>query len=59
MNYLPFNVYITYAIGALAEVPGNIFSVFALDRLGRRWTNAAFFIIGGCLGIISANMECK
>ncbi|XP_054721390.1 organic cation transporter protein-like [Uloborus diversus] len=48
---LPFSLYITFSLGALIEVPGNVFCILTIDRFGRRWTNAGVLVSGGILGI--------
>ncbi|XP_064455832.1 organic cation transporter protein-like [Ornithodoros turicata] len=51
LGRLGLDVYSTYSIAMAFELPVSVFCLLALDRLGRRWPNAAFMLIGGAVGI--------
>ncbi|XP_064456920.1 uncharacterized protein LOC135367559 [Ornithodoros turicata] len=51
LGRLGLDVYSTYSIAMALELPVSVFCLLALDRLGRRWPNVAFMLIGGAVGI--------
>ncbi|XP_052807934.1 organic cation transporter protein-like [Mya arenaria] len=48
------NFYLNFFLMGLVEIPGVMFAMLILDRLGRRWSNAGTMIAGGvaCLSTI-------
>ncbi|XP_040061659.1 solute carrier family 22 member 7 [Ixodes scapularis] len=54
LSHLGLNVYGTYSIAIAFELPVNIFTIMALDRLGRRWPNVAFMFVGGAVSLVMA-----
>ncbi|XP_055930558.1 solute carrier family 22 member 13-like [Argiope bruennichi] len=50
---LPFNIYVSFSVGAFLEIPVNMFCILSLDRFGRKWPDVICLYIGGILGIIS------
>lgn len=54
LSHLGLNVYGTYSTAIAFELPVNLFTIMALDRLGRRWPNVAFMFIGGAVSLIMA-----
>lgn len=54
LSHLGLNVYGTYSTAIAFELPVNLFTIMALDRLGRRWPNVAFMFIGGTISLVMA-----
>ncbi|XP_064467619.1 solute carrier family 22 member 13-like isoform X2 [Ornithodoros turicata] len=52
LGRLGLDVYATYSVTAAFELPVNIICILVLDRLGRRWPNFTFMLIGGVVSII-------
>lgn len=47
------NIYVNVAISAALELPGTILCIFAMKKLGRKWTLIASNVIGGvCMLLI-------
>jgi len=42
-----FNAYVAVFVSSLANIPGNIISVFSVDIVGRKWTLAASMVLSG------------
>ncbi|KAL3219871.1 hypothetical protein MRX96_005632 [Rhipicephalus microplus] len=54
LSHLGLNVYGTYSTAIAFELPVNLFTILALDRLGRRWPNVGFMFIGGTISLVMA-----
>ncbi|XP_049517861.1 solute carrier family 22 member 3 [Dermacentor silvarum] len=54
LSHLGLNVYGTYSTAIAFELPVNLFTILALDRLGRRWPNVAFMFVGGIISLVMA-----
>ncbi|XP_064456135.1 solute carrier family 22 member 1-like [Ornithodoros turicata] len=52
LGRLGLDVYATYSVSSAFELPMNIICILVLDRLGRRWPNFTFMLIGGVVSII-------
>ncbi|XP_064467603.1 solute carrier family 22 member 13-like [Ornithodoros turicata] len=52
LGRLGLDVYATYSVTSAFELPMNIICILVLDRLGRRWPNFMFMLIGGVVSII-------
>lgn len=52
LGRLGLNIYSTYSIAIACEFPVNIICISSLDKLGRRWPNSIFTLIGGAVCLI-------
>ncbi|KAH7964707.1 hypothetical protein HPB49_000820 [Dermacentor silvarum] len=52
LGRLGLNIYSTYSIAIACELPVNIICISSLDKLGRRWPNSIFILIGGTVCLI-------
>ncbi|KAL1436980.1 hypothetical protein MTO96_049000 [Rhipicephalus appendiculatus] len=49
LGRLGLNIYSTYSIAIACEFPVNVICISSLDKLGRRWPNSIFTLIGGAV----------
>ncbi|XP_072142361.1 organic cation transporter 1-like isoform X3 [Dermacentor andersoni] len=52
LGRLGLNIYSTYSIAIACELPVNIICISSLDKLGRRWPNSIFILIGGTVCLV-------
>lgn len=52
-SFLGTNVYLSYTLGSLVELPGMLLVLFGLDTLGRRWPMIIVTGVAGVVGIFS------
>ncbi|KAH6940218.1 hypothetical protein HPB50_026340 [Hyalomma asiaticum] len=52
LGTLNLDLYTTYSVALAFELPMNIFCIFALDSLGRRWPNSVFMLAGGIICLL-------
>ncbi|KAH9369955.1 hypothetical protein HPB48_001832 [Haemaphysalis longicornis] len=52
-SFLGTDVYLSYTLGSLVELPGMLLVLFGLDTLGRRWPMIIVTGVAGVVGIFS------
>lgn len=52
-SFLGTDVYLSYTLGSLVELPGMLLVLFGLDTLGRRWPMIIVTGVAGIVGILS------
>ncbi|XP_077512412.1 solute carrier family 22 member 7-like isoform X2 [Amblyomma americanum] len=52
LGQLGLDVYTSYSVAVASELPVNIFCIFALDALGRRWPSSICMLAGGVVCIL-------
>ncbi|KAH8009242.1 hypothetical protein HPB51_013896 [Rhipicephalus microplus] len=52
-SFLGTDVYLSYTLGSLVELPGLLLVLFGLDTLGRRWPMVIVTGVAGIVGILS------
>lgn len=48
------DIYLTQLIFGAVEVPACLFSIFMMERLGRKWSQSGTLIVGGVMCIATA-----
>lgn len=54
LGHMGLSIYPTYSMSAAFELPINIFTIFCLDSVGRRWPNVCFMATAGILAFTFA-----
>ncbi|XP_065303089.2 solute carrier family 22 member 7-like isoform X1 [Dermacentor albipictus] len=49
---LSLDIYTAYSVALAFELPVNLFCIFSLDVLGRRWPNSMFMLTGGIICLL-------
>ena len=54
---LPGNIYVTTFFYGISEIPANLFGIYLMNRIGRKWTIAYSCLFGAacsfiCVGLI-------
>ena len=50
ISNLNHSIYITFTISSFLELPGDLFAIWGIDALGRRWSCAlSLFLSGFCM----------
>ncbi|KAL1436979.1 hypothetical protein MTO96_048999 [Rhipicephalus appendiculatus] len=52
LGTLSLDLYTTYSVALAFELPMNIFCMFSLDALGRRWPNSLSMLAGGIICLL-------
>lgn len=52
LGRLGLDVYATYSVTSAFELPMNVICVLVLDRMGRRWPNFTFMLLGSIVSMI-------
>lgn len=52
-SFLGTNVYLSYTLGSLVELPGLLLVLFGLDTLGRRWPMIIVTGVAGIVGVVA------
>lgn len=57
LGRLNLDIYATYSVAMAFELPGDLFSILLLDKVGRRWPNVTFMFLGGVVSLLMAMLR--